>query len=511
MFGKKLSKIFVACILCAVCFTGALPANANQWGVKGKLYNIFAEDGRWDDYGSGSRQAGDFIVLESRYHSALLYADKSDKLHVYTGAVYQPKSKRSEPNLSIQDNELHISYGEHEEYVFSLDENNSFLQLKEAKIDDFYMYAAPQNGEEYAYSYYAQDKNFSSIYPYKITLADFNIELFPRSVDEVKHINYMQARLDSGKGCLGGLSYDADNKGVLIKTNKKGTAPVYSAPFGEDAWRAAKGKAAVGLAGDIWLLDYYLNDDGDCYACIRYDVSQRTQRIGYALCSDLGLEPITEQDQDSPGNSFTRVEVRAKNDTYITDDPDVSEFRQFEVPEGTQLRCLGLYNDYYACVTAETKGKKFTNGGAITFGFTPVKDLCDMPMTAQTDIMKNLSGCWFYYAGGGFAPDCINFYQDGHYLAKNVEENVFDDVLDKINNKQHIDFEDIPFYNNVIWGNWSIVPHNTFENLYWNKPEYAIILRNGNGGISIYGFSMEDEDHFDLTNWEGGGGYVRMP
>lgn len=62
-----------------------------------------------------------------------------------------------------------------------------------------------------------------------------------------------------------------------------------------------KREAAVGLNGDLWLLSQYKNEDGQSYACIRYNVSERTQRIGYALCKDLGLPEISVQNNEPGG------------------------------------------------------------------------------------------------------------------------------------------------------------------------------------------------------------------
>ena len=127
----------------------------------------------------------------------------------------------------------------------------------------------------------------------------------------------------------------------------------------------------------------------------------------------------------------------------------------------------------------------------------------------QGNIMQGLSGCWFFYSGGTLAPDCLKFYPDGHFDAMNLEESVFNNLLSKIEGKQHINFDNIP-HGKLIMGNWSAVEHNPFENLYWNSPNYAIILLYDNGGTAI-GFSMDDENHFNLTSWEGGDGYIRMP
>ena len=84
------------------------------------------------------------------------------------------------------------------------------------------------------------------------------------------------------------------------------------------------------MSGEVWLLRLVTNADGDCYACVRYDVSERTQRIGYVPASALRIRLDT-----TPSDDLIDVIVRANCDTYLTDDPDVSQFAQFEVPAGT--------------------------------------------------------------------------------------------------------------------------------------------------------------------------------
>ena len=89
-------------------------------------------------------------------------------------------------------------------------------------------------------------------------LEDFNIRLFPRTVDDVLAVNHMRAALESGMNCLEYRDSWRRESHVGEKT-----APVYSAPFGEfRVARGKKGKAAVGLKGEFWTLRGYTNGDG---------------------------------------------------------------------------------------------------------------------------------------------------------------------------------------------------------------------------------------------------------
>ena len=104
-------------------------------------------------------------------------------------------------------------------------------------------------------------------------------------------------------------------------------------------------------------------------------------------------------------------------DTWLTDDPDVSQYSQFKVPKGTQFTCMGLYNDYYAYVGAEVKNDKFVDGGAIIWGFVPVRDLKPMEQEKQPEAMDKLIGNWKVYAGGSMADDYLVFNSDGTFTA----------------------------------------------------------------------------------------------
>ena len=301
----------------------------------------------------------------------------------------------------------------------------------------------------------------------------------------------MHARFDSGLNVLGttagsGDAYDPDHPGELVRPNRKGTAAVYSAPYGKSAWRAGKGKAAVGLNGDLWVLSQYQNEDGQSYACFRYDVSERTQRIGYAMCKDLGLPEISTQSSE-PGRSFVHVDVEATADTFLTDDPDVSQFRQFSVPKGTQFSCLGLYNDSYAYVTAEVKNDKFTDGGAIVWGFVPIRDLKPMEQETVPEAMEKLTGTWQFYSGGSLAPDVLCLEADGSFTAPGEADDIAEEGASS--------------------GTWYVTKYNPFMNLYWEGVPYELTLLFDNGRAIVFGLELTEEG-FGLSFREGGAGYV---
>lgn len=487
-------KRFLLLMACAAAiFFSAMPcASANSWGLKGDLLKRVSADPRWGNYYALDRQAGDAAVMHSRYHNALMVVNESQdrRLHVYTKAVYQPERDKAVKLTQTEDG-FTLAYGENESYTFFVFDQK--YELKEAVIGAFRLTAVMHKWEELERidHYTATDGKENAIWRYGFSLCDFNIALFPRAVDEIRRLNFLLASLASGRNCMGWWE-DFDEPGLRLSGIGKGTAPVYASPFGASSWRAAKGKAAVGLNGEMWLLFDLKNAKGEIYSCIRYHVSERTQRIGYILKTALGSHASRTSDMEE---DFLAVDVRAIQDTYLTDDPDVSQYPQFKVTAGTQFTCMGLYGHDYAYVAAEVRNGKFVDGGEIVWGFVPLKALAlDESSTfrseRQTDVMTALAGEWVFYAGGNMAEDELILNADGTYTGR------------------YIHWDTAEAYQEV-QGTWYVTRYNPAWNLYWNDPAYEMHLVSDSGTANVKGLTL-DTDGFSLTNDEGGGGYVRV-
>ena len=479
---KKRIAAMLVLALAASCLCAT--AGANSWGLKGDLYRAVEQAKTWDDYTLLGNQAGDFAVLRSRYHNALFFAESENDLHVYTTAVYQPEDKKPAPKLEMDDDfNLTISYGEDEYYVF----NGAFdgYELAEARVGDFRLEVIPIDDDSfYDWHFSASDGKGTAVFPETVMLDTFNIKLFPHSADEVMNINRMRALLEDTRYCLGFGSetddaYSPDRPGRLLEPKQKGTAPVYSAPS-KQSWRAGKGKAAVGLGGSLWVLTAREDADGNAWACIRYDVNERTQRIGWALCGDLGLEDETED------AAFARTPVETITDTFLTDDPDVSQFVQFAVPKGTELACLGLYNDYYAYVEAKENNGKLSGKGSVVRGFVPLQDLQPAPSPVQKNIMKQAAGVWCAQGSAWVAGELLTLNADGTFAAGSAGSP-----------------DDEPV---TLEGTWYVTKYDAAEGIYWDEPAYRITLLYNNGHREIYGMTLT-ETHLSLTSGVGGGIY----
>ena len=338
---KHLLALSLSLILLAV-----LPwyAMANQWGISGELYTAVSDAGdTWDAYSVMEQASGTLAIMKSKYHHVLMCL-MDDGLHTYTTD---------------------------ETYSFCPAEEG--YMLEQARVGDLILTGCRDEETGDIYRYEAVQGAESATWYASQHLGEFNIALFPRSVAEIRRLNLLGGALASGDSLFPRLDGDTPALRRFAGVGT-GTEAVYSALYEESAWRAADGKAAVGLAGELWYLrSYYDTFTGKAYACIRYAVSQRTHRIGYIRGTTLDPDADTAwAETDSvwaPYDQLLSVPLRAVSDTYLTDDPDVSQYPQFAVPAGTLFDCMALYGESYAYVGAEVRDGQFVDGGAIVWGF----------------------------------------------------------------------------------------------------------------------------------------------
>jgi hypothetical protein len=455
-------------------------AMANQWGISGELYTAVSDAGdTWDAYSVMEQASGTLAIMKSKYHHVLMCL-MDDGLHTYTKAVYQPGETDAEVALEAAGDGFTLSYGTDETYSFCPAEEG--YMLEQARVGDLILTGCRDEETGDIYRYEAVQGSESATWYASQHLGEFNIALFPRSVAEIRRLNLLGGALASGDSLFPRL--DGDTPALRRFSGVgAGTEAVYSAPYEESAWRAADGKAAVGLAGELWYLrSYYDTLTGKAYACIRYAVSQRTHRIGYIRGTTLDPDADTAwAETDSvwaPYDQLLSVPLRAVSDTYLTDDPDVSQYPQFAVPAGTLFDCMALYGESYAYVGAEVRDGQFVDGGAIVWGFVPLRAL--EPLFAQEapqSIRDSLVGTWSISAGGSMIPDPITFYANGTYQTPYGQ------------------------------GTWIVRVYNPGCNLYWNNPPYELWLTDTDTGmVTVRGLSFQ-QGGFSLSNSEGSGGY----
>lgn len=451
-------KRTVALLLTLLLLTAASSALANSWGLTGSLLAYVEKNDAYDDYHALSRQLDmetcDVAVLHSRYHNVLMISGYEGAelspvlLQKSTAAVYQPGDGRDD-ELSLEkleNDRFRLCYGD-ETYYFGFGDSNCWLLG--AAIGGFSLTLREDDG-----GYLARDDSGTAVwYTGKISARDFNIRLLPRSVDEVNRLVALNRYLRA----LYPLTVNAESGEVFPGVKNGETLPVYSAPD-SDSWRAAKGKAAVSLKGNVTRLGRTAG-----YDLISYEVSLRTSRIG---CIAAGALPEREE---SP---LLGVKAETARETYLTDDPLVSQYRQFVLPAHTAVTILSGDCGLYAYVD-------LTRDGQAVRGFAPLLDLSVVYAERDEAMAAALLGEWEITGGGEFfGPECV-FREDGTFRESCGEA-----------------------------GTYAVVRYDPAEGCFWDNPPARILLWSDDGYFQTYGLTV-DAQGLSLTTEEGGCGFAR--
>ena len=157
---------------------------------------------------------------------------------------------------------------------------------------------------------------------------------------------------------------------------------------------------------------------------------------------------------------WRHVPIQTVCGTCLTDDPNVSEAHQAELPAGTKLTALGCCGWAYVYVEAEVDGETL-------YGFVPQRDVI-FDDVEQPELMAEFVGHWRAKGGGGWYDD-FQLDADGHFSAA-------DDDGER-----------------TCSGTWSIVQTPAGSNLYWRGDIPTIVLRGTDGTVSRYGIQVEKE------------------
>ncbi len=407
-------------------------------------------------------------ILTSRYHNQLVAVDEvkdgwKDAIFSTT-AVYQPseQSTSGKPKLTRIKNGFELAYPKVKElYRFE------YISNDWGEMAYTLMYAKMGSVEierKESYRYLVTQGTDSAMWSVEVTLENFNIHNMPkRGPDDVRRINEANE----------GLQYLAYLYPQVLsgQTSGKKSYAVYSAPD-TSSYRAAKGKASVSTGDDYKL---YLTV-GD-WSLIEYRVSLRTSRFGWAQLGKHG---------DETTNEIVHVPMLTAFDTYLTDDPNVSEYHQAELPAGTKLTALSHPNGWaYIYVEATVDGK-------ITRGFVPQRDVVFDDVELPDEEAK-LVGSWQMEAGGEFWDYYLRLDADGKFYGSDNDGAQ-------------------PYH-----GTWSVVQTPAGSNLYWVGDVPTIVFRCVNG--TVYRYGVEVSDDYEVTEGsycrsmsfitcEGGTGYV---
>lgn len=468
---KKLRILLILCLTLAVTLPAA---SANSWNLSGQLLAMVEQTHDYDDYYAmvsdyNRKAATTHTILTSRYHNQLVAVDEvkdgwKDAIFSTT-AVYQPSEldETGYPKITRTKSGFELAYPDIDErYCFELTRNNeggAVYTLTEAQMGG----VTVERQAEYFYLVTLGDDN--AVWAVEVTLENFNIHNMPkRGPDDVRRINEANE----------GLQYLAYLYPQVVsgQTSGKKSYAVYSAPD-TSSYRAAKGKASVSTGDDYNL---YLTV-GD-WSLIEYRVSLRTSRFGWAQLGNHG---------DETTEDLVRVPMLTAYDTYLTDDPNVSEYHQAELPAGTKLTALSHPNGWaYIYVEATVDGK-------ITRGFVPQRDVVFDDVELPDEEAK-IVGSWQFDGGSEIWYEYLRLDADGRFYTSDAAGAQ-------------------PYH-----GTWSVVQTPEDSNLYWHGTARVptIVLRCTDGMTYRYGMSFDEKveitdgvfcKSLSFLNSEGGGGF----
>ena len=490
------SRRFISIFLCLTLLLTLLApaALANTWGLKSELLlKAVSNAGIYSEYTALAQlkvQDGEVAVMASRYHAVLLFAYKSNgktRLDAYHTAVKQPDEKGySHVKLQRKDPGFVLKYSDMEFYFTPLlsDEMLTYT-LESGTIGSLTLQAGGENSELTSYLACTDGTNKTNWYGWQYatpSLAEFNLRLFPRTMDEIGAIREMNSIL-----------WPQFEEIELMDDEMPGdagasTVPVYSAPS-ESSMRFAKGKASVNLREPAKF--YGLTRDGN-WALIEYEVSDRTSRFGYVKRSDLPGSVTWKYNISS-----IDVPVTVTQDTFLTDDPNVSQYQQMTLNAGSSVRLLGKYREWYAYVETTLDGKTVR-------GFVPRACLrWPMPTEEAPEAAARLVGEWESGGGSETLGSYVTFSADGTVTECGLPLAEWEAL--PANERAEYSCVTYPCYQ---------VYKATERERAWSDSDYMLVYKNEMGYVVFFealGFYTEEDgrEAFSIAYWENIDGYTR--
>lgn len=339
----------ISIIVCAVLLF-SLPAPAaladNVWNLpSGMLLKAVRENERYNGYSALTYlklQDSAAAVMANRDHALLLFACKENGKTVLLEcqtAVRQPgETDYKKVQLVGNGDSYMLCYPG---TTLHIARQGTRFYLDSVYLDTLTMLPCERNGK--AGWYLCNDGSAAlSWHPGQsdaepLTFEQVNLRFFPRTLADVAAL---QALDDAQLPTLPG------GESISLPAAKE-LAPVYSA-LGSGSVRFADGKASVDLRSPFTLLGF--TPDGD-WALISYEVSAQASRIGYINGKLLdGLSRRSTLSLASQPASVTQ-------DTYLTDDPDVSQAARMQLKAGDSVTLLALYGPWYAYVDTMLDGR----------------------------------------------------------------------------------------------------------------------------------------------------------
>lgn len=492
MKSRRFLSVFLCAVLALTLLTPA--ALANSWGLKsGMILNAVSKTHDYDEYTALAQLKlpdGEIAVMASRYHAVLLFAYEFNgkaRLDAYHTAVLQPDEKGyNKVKLQRRDPGFVLQYSDMELYFTPLLSNELLTYtLESGTIGSLTLQAGGENSEPTSYLACTDGTNKTNWYGWQYatpSLAEFNLRLFPRTMDEIGTIREMDSIL-----------WPQFEEIELMDEEMPGdagasTVPVYSAPS-ESSVRFAKGKASVNLREPAKF--YGLTRDGN-WALIEYEVSDRTSRFGYVKRSDLPSSVTWKYNISS-----IDVPVTVTQDTFLTDDPNVSQYQQMTLNAGSSVRLLGKYREWYAYVETTLDGKTVR-------GFVPRACLrWPMPTEEAPEAAARLVGEWESGGGSETLGSYVTFSADGTVTECGLPLAEWEAL--PANERAEYSCVTYPCYQ---------VYKATERERAWSDSDYMLVYKNEMGYVvflEALGFYTEEDgrEAFSIAYWENIDGYTR--
>ena len=490
------SRRFISIFLCLTLLLTLLApgALANSWGLKsGLILGAVSKTDTYDEYTALAQlkvQDGEIAVMASRYHAVLLYAyefNGKTRLDAYHTAVKQPGEKGySEVKLQRKDPGFVLKYSDMEFYFTPLLSNEMLTYtLESGTIGSLTLQAGGESSELTGYLTCTDGTNKTNWYGWQYatpSLAEFNLRLFPRTMEEIGAIREMDSIL-----------WPQFEEIELMDEEMPGdagasTVPVYSAPS-ESSVRFAKGKASVNLREPAKF--YGLTRDGN-WALIEYEVSDRTSRFGYVKRSDLPSSVTWKYNISS-----IDVPVTVTQDTFLTDDPNVSQYQQMTLNAGSSVRLLGLYGEWYAYVETTLDGK--TVRGFVSRAYLR----WPLPTEEAPEAAARLVGEWESGGGSETLGSYVTFSADGTVTECGLP----------LAEWEALPANERAEYSCVTYPRYQVYKATERERA-WSNSDYMLVYRDELGYVVFFealGFYTEEDgrEAFSIAYWENIDGYTR--
>lgn len=492
---------FAAMLLSLALLLGmALPAQANAWGLKsGLVLEAIQKIRTYDEYTALAQvktQNGDVAIMASRYHTVLLHACKENGqlvLNAYHTAVKQPnETGYKKVKLSAKNSGFVMTYSDMTlEFGALLTNDGMTFMLENARIGTLHMQAGGENSEITSYLTCTQNgetRKWRAEGSPAPTLAQVNLKLFPHTLDDLGAMQEMRTILWTQTD-----SYDMPDGRDYAGAAGGKTAAVYSAPS-ENAMRFAKRKASVSLRDPMRI---YGHTQDNAWVLVSYQVSDRTSRFGYIKRSELPANV-----QTFPLTGWADVIATTRQQTYLTDDPEMSQYEQFAIAAGQGLRVLALYDQWYAYVETQQNGQTVR-------GFVPRAHLaCALPDEQAADAAAQLLGQWQCDGGGEMLGQYLTFLPEGQLVQTEVPYYMQDNLLE----------EELAEYGQARQNAYRVYKATERDKTWiWSGAEYLLLLYDAQGcgqtywALDITADESGNAQSFGLSYWEGGTGYVRYP